>query len=835
MKAFAPVKEQSTAAGVRARPVSATPVMLQPEMLQRKADCACGGGCPRCAQKTSKDGPPAIQRKCSCGGSCPSCSVEEEPGLQMKPAVNEPGDVWEQEADRVADSILSMPAPIAHREANNTPQISRKSAGTPAAAPRHVPPGVSAALQSGGRPLDAATRSYFEPRLGRDLTNVRLHTGVEASRSAQELHALAYTAGSHIVFRDDQYAPWSTEGRRLLAHELVHTIQQNSADGDGLIRRRWDGATECAGQPTGDFIKEITVDQATPQKVTVTWDKAGDDPSKPTSTGKGHCCVEPGSAAGGTCSEAESRIDGTNCTPVGTKLVVNRVRDHGGVEFWSEIDPARAIALHEYSPVDGTPLSHGCIRLNHADAVRIFCGVRQNVTKVKIVNVARPMCDTPSLQKEWKEDFDLAGQTLAGADGETTRQIQEARREMNAAFGRTVKPSEFSTFSVPKDIPRCRLRTVEEEAAADKGTKAAPSAAEQSITGAGFDTIVSAFEKNLKAAFNVAKAKLVVNDSATKLWERAVARAQGATANTDDRPRYWAQERMMGTLRTWKPAWGISVRDLDMLLRQFEDAARGRTTAAFTSGVDTKKILISGFDPFGITAPTGNPSGAAVLALDGRTLSNAAGASAEVQGVIFPVRFRDFDQGVVENFFGPYIQSTTPPNMILTISQGGTGFEVEEFAGKTRSTAPTDNEGVTGTGAPKSGVKDFVVPPNLDAGTQPEFIRTTLPTAEMRKSLGRGPKATPEEANVTDTSSTSEHSPPATGALALEGSGGSFLSNEIFYRVALLRIHNNQTLPTGHLHVPALSASAGAAALTTARDSIVSTVEKLLIASIDKI
>ena len=71
----------------------------------------------------------------------------------------------------------------------------------------------------------------MEPRFGRDFSHVRLHTGARAEKSAQEVGALAYTVGEHVVFGADQYAPAMTEGRRLLAHELSHVLQQRAAGG----------------------------------------------------------------------------------------------------------------------------------------------------------------------------------------------------------------------------------------------------------------------------------------------------------------------------------------------------------------------------------------------------------------------------------------------------------------------------------------------------------------------------------------------------------------------------------------------------------------------------
>ncbi|MFT3771449.1 MAG: DUF4157 domain-containing protein [Minicystis sp.] len=90
------------------------------------------------------------------------------------------------------------------------------------------------ALSGGGRPLDAPMRAYFEPRFGFDLSEVRIHTDTRAEASAQAVNALAYTAGQDIVFNRGEYAPGTAGGRRLLAHELTHVLQQRRGDGPAL-------------------------------------------------------------------------------------------------------------------------------------------------------------------------------------------------------------------------------------------------------------------------------------------------------------------------------------------------------------------------------------------------------------------------------------------------------------------------------------------------------------------------------------------------------------------------------------------------------------------------
>ncbi len=96
------------------------------------------------------------------------------------------------------------------------------------AAPTAIPPIVHDVLSSSGQPLDTGTRAFMEPRFGHDFGQVRVHTGARAAESAQAVNALAYTVGRNVVFGAGQYMPGTSEGRRLLAHELTHVVQQDS-------------------------------------------------------------------------------------------------------------------------------------------------------------------------------------------------------------------------------------------------------------------------------------------------------------------------------------------------------------------------------------------------------------------------------------------------------------------------------------------------------------------------------------------------------------------------------------------------------------------------------
>lgn len=95
--------------------------------------------------------------------------------------------------------------------------------------PSSVPPIVHDVLRSPGKPLDAATRTFFEPRFGYDFSRVRVHADPKAAESARTVNALAYTVGADVVFGEGLYAPGTAGGRRLMAHELTHVVQQRTA------------------------------------------------------------------------------------------------------------------------------------------------------------------------------------------------------------------------------------------------------------------------------------------------------------------------------------------------------------------------------------------------------------------------------------------------------------------------------------------------------------------------------------------------------------------------------------------------------------------------------
>src|SRR5215469_10110604 len=142
-----------------------------------------------------KQAVPVLQRKCDCGqhtgsGECEECKKKKS----------------DEKSNR--DPLLQRSA------MRNT-------------SPRVAPPIVHEVLRSPGQPLDSATRSFFEPRFGQDFSHVRVHTDSLAAESARAVQARSYAVGHHVVaLENGGLTSPSLAGRSLLAHELVHVMQQ---------------------------------------------------------------------------------------------------------------------------------------------------------------------------------------------------------------------------------------------------------------------------------------------------------------------------------------------------------------------------------------------------------------------------------------------------------------------------------------------------------------------------------------------------------------------------------------------------------------------------------
>lgn len=162
--------------------------------------------------------PDSVQRECAArrdgGELCPEC----EETLQLQPEERK-----EEELVQTKASLPSAPMSLAHLAAKMN------------------------SIEGGGQPLPASTRDFFEPRFGRDLSDVRVHTGVGAVEAARSIHARAFALRRDVIFGENEYHPDSKRGRELMAHELTHVIQQGGTTGrcgacTTVMRKEWEAA-----------------------------------------------------------------------------------------------------------------------------------------------------------------------------------------------------------------------------------------------------------------------------------------------------------------------------------------------------------------------------------------------------------------------------------------------------------------------------------------------------------------------------------------------------------------------------------------------------------------
>ncbi len=302
------------------------PIFSPPMIVQRK--CACGGGCPSCQKEELEESHP-IQTKLKVNTPGDAFEREADRIADQVVGMNSPpyGAVSPLPVARVATSMaqrksiegVSSPVFYAAQKSrgrapptlsNNLdhfqqgsfclPLLQRKCAcsrGVPCSecedepetlAQRKVAPGPGRNVAGSetfpqnlgfGRPLDDLTRLYMESRFGSDFSQVRIHDGTNAASAAQSVNALAYTVGRDIVFGEGRYAPATTDGRKLLAHELTHVLQQSGGSADTLQRKESDLGDRTSDDKTegGDTLarSDVRLDCPTPPT------RLGDQPPDP--------------------------------------------------------------------------------------------------------------------------------------------------------------------------------------------------------------------------------------------------------------------------------------------------------------------------------------------------------------------------------------------------------------------------------------------------------------------------------------------------------------------------------------------------------------------------
>jgi len=175
-------------------------------------------------------------------------------------------DVHERAADQAAERVMRIPASPLQRASYSRGDCSgcrANGAGQEyGPLPTEVPAIVRDVVRTPGRPLDVQARRFMEPRFDQDFSQVRVHADAKSAESAKAVSALAYTFGRHVVFGSGRYAPSTDEGRRLLAHELAHVVQQADAP---AVQRKPDREAEAKAR-SEKKLEELARDPAEAHK-----------------------------------------------------------------------------------------------------------------------------------------------------------------------------------------------------------------------------------------------------------------------------------------------------------------------------------------------------------------------------------------------------------------------------------------------------------------------------------------------------------------------------------------------------------------------------------------
>ncbi|WP_261803544.1 hypothetical protein [Variovorax sp. PAMC26660] len=361
-----------------------------------------------------------------------------------------------------------------------------------------------------------------------------------------------------------------------------------------------------------------------------------------------------------------------------------------------------------------------------------------------------------------------------------------------------------------------------------------------------------------------------------KLWQAALDRVQGRAVQgtlpkSDDRMLYWARLTMTLALRQWKPDFPLTDDQRAALQNEFERASRGQYAIDFPEGPKYKRVLVSGFDPFTLGTPgvngdpsvrIGNPSGAAILSLDGNIVALPDGTTAVIHTFILPVNYGPFMQGMQEDTLGPWFKpGTKRVDASVSVSQGGGEFDLEHFNGRYHMYGIPGNDNVfpacADGGSYPAALECDIFPPERWLGYAPkpwvkelpaQFTQSTLPFKKLMDA-NTGVGVINQDTNMTggwavvqhDTYSVRDCVKNPLGPLekncAYWGGGQSYLSNESAYRNTQLRDVFRLQIPAGHIHTPVMTVfgagSDGKITDTTFeghRDSIVAQTRNLIVA-----
>jgi pyrrolidone-carboxylate peptidase len=328
----------------------------------------------------------------------------------------------------------------------------------------------------------------------------------------------------------------------------------------------------------------------------------------------------------------------------------------------------------------------------------------------------------------------------------------------------------------------------------DKALKAMPDIVQR------YQGINQGFSQHYQQSDNEFQLTAFAASYGTRLWQQAVRDVQSGFI--DDRPLYWGRLMMQNQLSQLRARFSVADWQKAILQKTIEKASRGLSDIQFSPANDIN-ILLTGFDPFFLDKDISqsNPSGVVALALDGYRFT-VNGKKVQIETAMIPVRFNDFDMGLIESLLTPWYRNRQV-QMVLTVSMGRDGFDLERFPGLNRSAQAPDNLNAFTHATPKQ-----PKPPQLN-GRQlmgPEFVEFSLPASAMM--AVKGPFAITDNHQVTTLAKGQFNATSLAGLeseVSVEGSGGGYLSNEISYRSLLLKQQFGLSIPIGHIHTPKVS------------------------------
>jgi hypothetical protein len=395
----------------------------------------------------------------------PSMPLARKPDVAGRGlAVGAVDSAHEREADRMAEGAVRAPLP-------------RTSAGLAGSGSEVAPGSVGEVLSSPGRSLDPPTRVLMEQRFGHDFSQVRLHAGGAAERSARELSALAYTVGNHVVFGEGRYAPGTPAGQRLIAHELAHVVQQSGTA--PVLRRQPDPHKPPPGQSPPPPPGPKSRDPAAEVSTIISSRTAGKDlrawlDAHPADRGVAEKTLLDKAASstvereleriGDLLAEVFARDPGSSA-----RVALRNQLKHDAEAVWNQYAAAAAIATISQWSGDGSErnriLSKITDRTAKADAVKRFTKLRSDADKLlkDFKNDRGPLMkqlqhDLSVMPLRTSPTFDpVAEQDLV------TRILLQLERTIGRAEAIRVQTFELETAKTPSSTTSAEIKNLDKQ------------------------------------------------------------------------------------------------------------------------------------------------------------------------------------------------------------------------------------------------------------------------------------------------------------------------------------------------------------------------------------